>query len=163
MALTERIQEVEKSHHRNNKIMASTNRCLFTESINKYWCGWGKDKKPRDMITELRIPHTDPPLYTSNSSELQPITTMLYSQETSTAPPHPKESPASQNASHKLLQTPQCKPPLHHLALAMMRPWPLWSNPQMGRPQGWMVSWLNSIRKMVGKDGELHRHNKTPS
>jgi ABC-type Zn uptake system ZnuABC Zn-binding protein ZnuA len=84
-SLTEKINEIGK--HRYNKIKAHTkaNKHLLTESVNKYWCRWGNETKPRDTITELER-NSDPPSYTSDPNEMTEISC-------NTLQLHPTEGP----------------------------------------------------------------------
>src|SRR6266705_4225596 len=76
--LTKRINEVEKTKQAKLKGRSGANKKLLSESTNKYWCSWGKEKKPRDTIPELREPESNPPSYTSNTVEMAAIAAKHY-------------------------------------------------------------------------------------
>ena len=74
-AISDQINKIEKMRYTKIKNTAKANKCILAETINKYWCGWGKDKKPRDTIDELRRNHNSPapPTFTTNSKEMANI------------------------------------------------------------------------------------------
>ena len=75
---TERIHEIGKLRLSKNKYMSNMNKRIYAESINKYWCKWGKKNKPRDTIKELRIPLSLPPSFSTNSIEMAEIAANHY-------------------------------------------------------------------------------------
>ena len=76
--LTKRINEVKKTKQAKLKGRSGANKKLLSESTNKYWCSWGKEKKPHNTIPELREPESNPPSYTSNTIEMAAIAAKHY-------------------------------------------------------------------------------------
>ncbi|KAF8317002.1 Endonuclease/exonuclease/phosphatase [Cantharellus anzutake] len=104
MALTERIREVENTKQARNSTTASMNRKVYAESINKYWCNWGKDKKPRDTIHEMKIPQSNPTQYTTDSSEMATLAADYYNsvqlKDLNATPPEERETQIKQHLSN---------------------------------------------------------------
>jgi hypothetical protein len=76
--LTIRINEIQKTKLAKTKARSRANKCLLSESTNKYWCSWGKENKPHNSINELRIPGSDPPEYTYKTEEMSSIAASHY-------------------------------------------------------------------------------------
>ena len=62
-----KIQDLQSTLFNKNQSVMKANWHLHGEMVNKYWCSYGKEKKGRDTIMELRRPEYPTPQYTSNS------------------------------------------------------------------------------------------------
>ena len=77
-AITATISEVEHMHYTKTKSSTRANKRLFAETMNQYWCGWGKEKKSKDTIKEMRSNNSMPAEYTMDSNKMAEIATNHY-------------------------------------------------------------------------------------
>ena len=84
-AITAQINEVEQMRYKKSKSTAKANKRLLVETVNKYWCDWGKEKKPRDTIKEKKRKDSTPTTYTTDSTEMAMMVANHYNSMTSTS------------------------------------------------------------------------------
>ncbi|KAH9928614.1 Endonuclease/exonuclease/phosphatase [Fomitopsis serialis] len=68
--LHNRICDLEKKRHALSKLTTTARYVLNAERVTKYWSEVNREKKPRDIIYNLRIPETTPPQFVNRSNKM---------------------------------------------------------------------------------------------
>lgn len=68
--IQERICTLEQKRHSKARLSTAARNRLEGETISKYWSQLNKAKTPRDTITALKKPNTNPPLYEKRSENM---------------------------------------------------------------------------------------------